>query len=310
MNADTNVNFSDQNFQGAPKEDEKFPWADKPIAYMIYWTKHYVVYLDENDEIDLYIKSSHQINNIKEFNRVHNEAAILEGECNVAMGKDKVRQFKRLIGEAIACAIEEDYENADHMMLVASSYIQARSRELSRGWRVLASTAVTGCVILVGSVIWALLHLLKIPLQPSNEAVMAGTIFGSIGALFSVLARSGSGQFASSSGRRLHLLEATSRIIVGTLAGFVATMALVTGLILHPLGAAQNQVGVIILVGLAAGAGERLVNSILATLDSLGLRTEQPGTPTPHPAPPSTPGGDSGTTKEASKVTRNVSGSG
>src|SRR5882672_7425960 len=127
------------------------PWGHKPIRLMVYWTNSYVVYLDKNLDVDFELTIDIKLRNGEKFNRVLNEATILEGECN----KRKIRepqiiQFKRLIGEAIACAIEEDYVNAQQVMDVASSYIQARSKETSREWIVFASLVSTLIIITLG----------------------------------------------------------------------------------------------------------------------------------------------------------------
>lgn len=91
---------------------------------------------------------------------------------------------------------------------------------------------------------------------------------GAIGALFSVITRSGHLSVDASAGKDLHKLEARSRIVAGALSGAIVSLAIMTEMILAPLSKGGRMHVVVVLGALAAGAGERLASSIISKLDS------------------------------------------
>src|ERR1700724_407481 len=93
------------------------------------------------------------------------------------------------------------------------------------------------------------------------------TWFGGVGALLSVMSRTGNLAFSSSSGLRLHCLEALSRIGVGAMSGGVLDLAVLSKLFLSPLSAGEQVHVVMMLVAFAAGASERLAPSVIAGLE-------------------------------------------
>jgi hypothetical protein len=157
---------------------------------------------------------------------------------------------------------------AKKMLAAASFYIQARSQEQSRYWYVTASALMTlpflvgGCAI----IIWAALT--NRSLNDNTTLLLISLSAGALGALFSVIGRSGNLTFASSSGRRIHYVEAASRIGTGVVAGIIVAFAVRNGFILSPLAENEKIPVIALLAAFVAGVSERLLTSIISTIDT------------------------------------------
>jgi hypothetical protein len=238
----------------------------------------FVVYLDEDLDLDWATSDDYDKKLSKKpkkharLNNILNEAALSEAYPTEGLNRPQIRHFKRLVGEAMACGFEEDFENGEKMLAAANSYIQARSQEKSRYWYVTASALITLPFVLAGCglVVWQMMQkCYATPSCPfeSVRLLLISLVLGSIGALFSVISRSGNLPFTSSSGKRIHYLEAASRIGTGALAGAIVGYATQSQYILAPLVQGGNKEVIIILVAFAAGVSERMLTSIISTVD-------------------------------------------
>jgi len=248
------------------------PWSDRPIRDMIYWTEKYVVYVNNKSEIDFEMKDSLKHDDVKELNRILNEAVLLESSVPGELPIDIQLHCKRLIGEGISCAIESDYDNARSMLQSAATYIQARSREISRVWYLTASVLAATIILTAGSLAWIF--------RPAVEPVVGKIIFwlllggtaGAFGALFSVIIRKGHTEFDCSSGRRVHFVEGSSRIVAGAISGVIVTLGIESGLFFSLLGQVPKYYIVLMVAALIGGAGERLASSMISDVNALGLK--------------------------------------
>jgi hypothetical protein len=98
--------------------------------------------------------------------------------------------------------------------------------------------------------------------------LMLSAVAGAMGALLSVIARTGKLQFDCSSGRMLHYLEGASRIWAGALSGIVVALAIRTEMFLAPLARGEKLYAVMMIAAFAAGAVERLATSIISSVGS------------------------------------------
>jgi hypothetical protein len=238
---------------------------------MIYWTPEYVVYLDPSLEIDFEMSNDLKHPNKKTLNMNLNDAALLETYIPAEFGEQKIIHSKKLIGEAIACAIEGDYEGAKSMLASAHSFIQARSKELSRIWYLLSSGAVALPILVLAITVWWYFGW-KTGIEQHEFCIFAGASAGAVGAFVSVLTRTGDLEFDCSSGKWLHLLEGASRIMVGFVSGAIVSLAVLSGLVLSAVLKGPHPNLVLLVAALAAGAGERFVGSILSDVNALGLK--------------------------------------
>jgi len=251
------------------------------LEYLVHATSNYIVFLDLELDVDWettpeYDKKGHKDETL--FNQVRNQVALLESTPCAEIPRHMKEHFKRLVGEGMDRALAHDYPGAQSILHVASEYISERSHETSRCWYLTASTAMTAPFIIAGIVFW-IWRAPLIALIGENPFWLAlATIAGAVGALLSVIGRTGKLQFDCSSGRWLHYLEGASRVWAGALSGLFVGLAVRSDLILTALTHGGKVPAIMILAAMASGAGERLANSIIADLGSVKSETLKHGT--------------------------------
>lgn len=109
-------------------------------------------------------------------------------------------------------------------------------------------------------------------LGPGLFWLLMSATAGSLGALFSVIGRTGKLTFDCSAGRALHHLEGASRIWAGALSGSVVALAVRTEVVLAPLSWCEKTPAVMMPAALAAGAGERPATSIISGVGTMGAK--------------------------------------
>jgi len=244
-------------------------------------TKDYIVHIDQDGDLDWettqeydreiernpgYVLTTH--------NSILNGAAVLEVTPCDELKPEVRRHFTRLIGQALACCFDLDYLAAQKALLAAGQYIKARSEEKSRQWY-LASTFCAAIPFLVlGAVLWIVRDFTIAITGPSFFWVALTAIAGTVGALFSVIARTGKLKFDCSAGKLLHYLEGTSRIFAGFISGCLAGFAVKSGVLFEPLIHNGHFHDIMLIAGLIAGTGERLATSIISKFDSTHVGAE------------------------------------
>jgi hypothetical protein len=263
---------TDQRASAMPRARVEFgPWLDRPIKYMIYWTSDYVVYMDQDLKIDY--EFSEGPADIAEFNRILNKSRILENAVSKEFDNEDVISCKFLIGEGIACAIEGDFENAKQMFAYAENSLQVRREELSRIWYVTDSGLAAVVIVILDCFLWALHSIIFS--GPAGDMIFwlaLGAGAGAFGSFISIVARSGNLELDPKSGRFLHRVEASLRILVGFTSGLVTALAIKAGLLLPKFGENGDVNLILLIAAFAAGGGERFVTSVISDANALGLK--------------------------------------
>jgi hypothetical protein len=180
-----------------------------------------------------------------------------------------------LVGEALGCSFEHDYENAQNMLDAARQYFKARSEEISRVWYLSASATVAAIFALLGLIVWICRSWIATQLGTEFVLYSIASSLGALGALLSVIWRSGELKFDSSAGRRLHHLEAGSRVVAGALSGLLLALAVRYKIVLGGFVTGENLTGVMMIAALAGGSGERLASSIISKFDTVNVALER-----------------------------------
>lgn len=255
--------------------DYRNRWGHIDWHILILSTKEFVVWIDKEGDLDWETTPSYddtvatqQRYDGSKHNSMINEAVLLEGTPTEGLSADTALRFKRLIGQAIACSLDQDYRSAARMLAAARQYLRARSEEQSRYWYLTASFATTVPLAVGGLLIWLERPLSEAVLGVDGMWLALACASGAIGALLSVIARSGKLKFDSTAGRRLHYLEGGSRIVAGSIAGLVVALAVKSHVILALPTQGGNLHDVMLVAALAAGAGERLAGSIISKFSS------------------------------------------
>jgi hypothetical protein len=259
-------------------------WSHIKPLLLILSTQEYIVFIDQEEDVNWEtnpdfdeetLKDPHY--SLQKQNSILNGEALLEATPTGNFDHPTRLSFKRLLGEAIARSFDYDYQGAEEMLASASQYIQARSEEKSRFWYLSASFLMAGAFLVVGVAFWIYREHMSLVLSPSGTLLALSSVVGAMGALLSVIWRSGSLQFDASAGRNLHYLEATSRICAGALSGFLVALAVKYDLILTAFSRDGNLEGVMMLAAFAGGTSERLAGSIISKFESTEGRAGHKG---------------------------------
>lgn len=258
------------------KSDYSDYWRDQigddfDSIYLIRSDKEFIVYLDEDHDIDWLTTPQYDQHGAKDqpqHNAIYSEGVALQCAPCHGLSNEIKKQYKRLIGEALSFNFDDDYDTARRMLEEARAYIRARSKEISRYWYLSASSVMAAVMIVIGALIWIFRDPISACLTADFIWLCLAAVAGSCGAWLSVIGRSGQLKFDCSAGETLHYLEGASRIWAGALSGVLVALAVKSGFVLAPLSRNGDSIIVVMLAAFAAGAGERLATSIISTFDS------------------------------------------
>jgi hypothetical protein len=240
-------------------------WPDCNVKHLVLSNEEFIVFIDPEDDLDWSTSDKYDEDGKGDEaarNGIINEAALLEATPCEGISSARKLQFKRLIGEALARSFDHDYAGAQKMLGAASRYILACNYEVSRRWLLSASIAIAGVAVAIGLVVWTLRVSAMAALGSGAFWAVITASAGAVGALLSVIERSGRMTLDCSSGRALHNLEAAARIITGSISGVVVGLAIRSELILSVLVHGSHMPIVMLIAAIAAGSGERLVSTI------------------------------------------------
>lgn len=261
-----------------PRQYEEL-WPNCNVRHLVLSTERFIVFLDDVLDVDwstseAYDRDGHR--DLSKHNAVVNEAALLEATPCEGISLPIKTHFKRLIGEAIARSLDSDYIGANRMLRSAQQYILARSQELSRWWYLSSSMVMALPFAITGCVFWWARTFFVQELGDGPFWLLLSSVGGAVGALLSVMQRTGKLTFDCSAGRALHCLEATSRIWAGAISGVLAGLAVRSEIILAVLARGERAPAIMMLAAFAAGAGERLATSIIAEVSTKSEKSEKP----------------------------------
>jgi hypothetical protein len=255
---------------------EKWKPHEKEVRYLVRESDHYIVFIDR--ELDVDWDTDSELNKSldkqkgteaeKQYYNALTQAAVVETMPSDGLNLTKKLRFKRLVGEAIVCCLEQQYENALRALGFARDYLHDRTIETSRFWYLSSSIVCALPFVGIAFVSWIERAALITILGDKAFWLIVTACYGATGALLSVMIRTGNLSFDTASGFWLHWLEALSRISVGALSGGFIGLAIQSKLFLSLL-SGNSQTHLLMMIGaFVAGAGERLAPSIIAQFES------------------------------------------
>jgi hypothetical protein len=257
-------------------------WPGCNIRHLILADDDFIVFLDPDLDVDwstsVKYEETDTEDHIKERNDILNREAIAECVPNDHQRENVRLNFKRMVGEAVARALERDYDSAKRMLEQARSYIEARNVERARYWQLCTACTLGLLCGLFGLTMWWFReYFIRVWREEVYFLVMAG-VAGSVGAVLSMIFRMGRTFPTSEAPRALHTLEAASRVLAGCFSGLLAAGSVQIGLILSVTAGAGQKYQTMLVVAMASGASERLAPSIIARLEnSSGERQPRKG---------------------------------
>lgn len=249
-------------------------WAHHSVGFLIRATKDYVVHIDKDGKLDWETTPDFDGEIKKRPDEQKSMLGAVIGEICLAESiplrdfSDEVKHhYLKLLGEALVHWISGDAGLSHKMVEGALAYLRERSAETSRRWYLSAGITSAGLFCIVGILAWLCRIQMIDILDLNGFMLLLATCSGAIGAMFSIIVRSGNLTFNASAGRRLHYLEASSRITAGAISAVIAYLAVksefILGAILH---STENSM-LLFLATLAAGTGERFASSIISKFD-------------------------------------------
>lgn len=256
---------------GAPRVEEYWalnegsldPGLNKRIKTLIGKDTDFVVYLDEAWSIQWSDRRP-------EWPRaeVLNMVARLEAESSFIENTKVLAEIRCQIGEGLVRALSEPVEKraekpaidlAMDILQAAAEWIKLENRTLSRRWLAVAASALgIACAAVLAVTIWC-------TALAGWSLAFAAAMAGGVGAWASILSSTTTlSTIDARTGRWNHCLEALARVAVGMISAFLLAL-LVEGEFL--LAFAQGNPILIIGLGLACGASERLWPSLIASVE-------------------------------------------
>jgi hypothetical protein len=248
------------------KEDDVERVHGKSIKCLIRKHRDYIVYLDNEMSVWWAINENSLLLENALSGEVLNEVSYLECVDVTALKPHQLEGFRRMLGEAVARLLDtKDPNQARAVLSYARQYITARFTENARLWYLSASSIATLLVTIIISSL--LLNREAIHLGEKAVTVILGIGGGALGALLSILLRSEGVPKDISAGRKLYYCEAISKIVAGMIGALIMALGIEAKFFLGNLDVASNHVTVIMLFCLVAGAGERLIPSLISKVE-------------------------------------------
>ena len=254
-----------------PPRDFLVKWPACDVHYLILSSDDFIVFLDKDLDVDWSTTTDYEDRNEapKELGEILIRAAAVECTPNDHQKANIRLNFKRMVGEGVARALEGECETAKKILEQARLYIDTRNVEKARYWQLCTACTLGMILSFCGLTLWWIRDLaVRAWGEPVYFLVLAG-IAGSIGAVLSMIFRMGNSSPTSEAPRSLHILEAASRVLAGCFSALLTSGAVQVGLILSTLADHEHLHSMMLVVGFASGASERLAPSIIARIENL-----------------------------------------
>lgn len=249
-------------------------WAHHDIGFLVRVTEHFIVHIDKKGQIDWettpeYDKELklHSEDLRAQLSELSGDISVCEASMVQGYSADIRHHYLKLLGEARAHVILAETGPAKKMIRAARKYYRERSEEMSRDWYVSTGIISASLYMSLGVFVWLVRASMVTILGTTGFMTLLAACSGAVGAMFSIIARSGKLNFKASAGRRIHRLEASSRVTIGAISGVVIYLALKSGLVLGALVQGEKPAALLLLASLAAGAVERVATSIISKFD-------------------------------------------
>ncbi len=183
---------------------------------------------------------------------------------------EQVLELKRLVGQAIVCAIQVNSKECSTIAQQASDFLKARTTERSRYWSLLSSHFFFGIAIVLSVIFWPKL----IEAIDVSNGVGFGLLGGFLGAYLSLVQTAGKGAWDSASGPWIHLVEIFTKLLAGMIFGGVA-IALSRSVHVPPsLKEITSDAYSVFVLGLASGFIERLIPRMISQYSNNLTKTQ------------------------------------
>lgn len=228
--------------------------------YLIHFTDDkFIIYIDWQDDIDWIDnrdlkKEGWTQEDIDKYHGYLARLDALQSSPSTYLPHNIIMTFKKMLGSAYVMVMEHNFLEVDNIIAESQLYLDKRNKETSRYLYLLFSGFITIALI----TLMIVSHYLKCDADLWIDTIT----FGSCGAFVSVWQRYGKINYTGLSSKRLHILEASSRLFVGTIFAVVVVLLMKCKLILTQINPAQT-IYAYMLLSFVAGFSERFVPSLM-----------------------------------------------
>lgn len=176
-----------------------------------------------------------------------------------------------MLGQAMVTRFEFQYEATRSMLVRANVYIGERRSELSREWYLVSAMLATVVPTIAGLALVVFRVNITKTIGLDGLYLTLSTCAGSLGALLSIIWRTGRIEFDHFAPRSLHWCEAISRIVAGCVSGLLAGLAVRSHVLTGTWATGDKPLLALLTIAFVAGTGERLASSVIDKVHS-GVR--------------------------------------
>lgn len=253
-------------------QDYEQDWPGLEIAHLVYYSKKYIVFIDNDFDVDWVTSPEHDEQGPDDpqmHNKLLNIAAKTECIPSNHQERNILLNFKRMIGEAIVCILDRDYKNAEYMLNAAECFIVERNMEQSRFWYLTASGATALFIGTLGLVLWYFRTVTILLIGGTAFFLILSCTAGALGSLLSVIMRLGKSTMNPAAGKNLHYLEGFFKIIAGCISALLIALSVYLGLLVPIFSRIEHTFTAMIFAGLIAGASERWAPSLISNIEKM-----------------------------------------
>ncbi|APR88493.1 hypothetical protein A7982_13842 [Minicystis rosea] len=243
----------------------------------------YIVGLNPEGEVDWQVTDELGIELEKqslEWARVRHRVSQF-GHAEVEhLSERQMAQLRRKIGAALVLAFELQLSTAHAALDDAARWLDEKRRDKARIWYLTGASSTLAVVGFAALAAWSFRDVVSMRLGPSvpETCVVCGA--GALGAVASIFTRAGTMTVVNpSAGRALHHWESAGRVVVGSVAAFLASWLYQLELLLPPQSLHISSVLTAqCALGILAGFSERWMPSIVKRFED---ETSPGNTPAP-----------------------------
>ena len=248
------------------KAGDDDPELGKKIREIILSTEQFVVYIDEATTIQWRTTDDHKPSD--HCGEVLNLVGTLEAQSAFLDGRPSLFDYRRRIAEGLARCLDGHPKEASIAILnEVALELKARNKEVSWQWYFQSSYIVTVVLAALFVILWLCRDSVRTEIGGNAFEVILGTICGSFGALLFATARSDRLIIDANAGINLHRLEGLARTGAGVIGALLIALAIKAGLILGAATFPGSKFALLLCLCIVAGASERVVPNIIATLE-------------------------------------------
>lgn len=255
------------------KEGEKDPNLGKMVKFLILQTERFVVYIDSDLEIQWYLSDMQTDDN---FGAVLNRAAYLESSARFITDDKNKLSIKRQIAEGIARYLEySSHGLSSEIHDLVEAQINELNIKISWGWYFDAAYLLTLICLILWGAMWLGRDYVTPYVGRVGLEVILGGLVGVVGAIISVISRGNKINLDANAGKTIHATEGAARIIVGIAGALLVSLAYKGGILFSGVRFLGSPFAILLTLGIAAGASERLVPNLIAKVEGVHMQKKK-----------------------------------